>query len=120
MELIAMDQINNENNDFRPEDVGVRSSWVVIAEAVNRTVAEFAVNGLKSYDIPAVIDSRAGFLGSAGLQLRSMRTGKVEKFKILVPSEYEEEAAEVVKIFLGEDNPDSDEENGGNPEESEE
>lgn len=90
------------NNDERPPDkVGVRSSWVVIAEVENRTLGEFAVNGLKSYDIPAVLDLRPGYLGTAGLQLRSMRTGKLETFKVMVPPEYQEEAAEVVKLFVG-------------------
>jgi len=93
---------SNQNDDERPPDeVGIRSDWVVIAEAENRTIAEFAVNGLKSYDIPAVLDARPGVLGTAGLKLRSIRTGRLDMFRIMVPPEYQEEAAEVVKIFLG-------------------
>jgi hypothetical protein len=101
MELSLMDQSEHENHDLPLDDVEIRSDWVVIGEAENRTIAEFAVNGLRSYDIPAVLDSRPGFLGSAGLALRSMRTGKIEMFKILVPREYQDEATEMVKIFLG-------------------
>jgi len=103
----------NENGDL-PEEVGIRSHWVVIGETESRTVAEFAVNGLKSYDIPAVLDSRSGVLGSAGLRLRSLRTGKLDTFRILVPPEFEEEGSEVIKIFIGgghagEDEPDTEE-----------
>lgn len=96
-----MENSNRNDDQERPDEVGIRSEWVVIAEAENRTIAEFAVNGLKSYDIPAVLDARPGVLGTAGLKLRSIRTGKVDMFRIMVPSEYQEEAAEVVKIFLG-------------------
>lgn len=93
----------NEDNDIKRDraEVGVRSQWEVIAEVESRTLAEFAVNGLKSYEIPAVIDSRAGFLGAAGLKLRSLKDGKVLKFKVLVPIEFKDEAVEVVKIFVG-------------------
>jgi hypothetical protein len=99
--MFTMGSIENNSNDPGRDEVGIRSNWVVIAEESNRTVAEFAINGLKSYDIPAVLDSRSGFLGTAGLTLRSMRTGKVDTFKIMVPPDVAEEAAEVVKIFLG-------------------
>ena len=96
-----MDDLDKNKGEMNPDDVDVRGEWVVIAEAENRTVADFAVNGLKSYEIPAVLDARPGVLGTAGLKLRSMRTGKVDSFRIMVPEEYAEEAAEVVKIFLG-------------------
>jgi hypothetical protein len=81
--------------------VGIRANWKVIAEVDNRTLAEFAMNGLQSYEIPAVLDARPGFLGTAGLKMRSIRTGKMDTFRILVPPEFEEEAAELIKLFLG-------------------
>lgn len=110
-----MNQNDRNDNDRLPDNVHIRPNWVAVGEAPNRTVAEFAVNGLKSYDIPAVIDSRPGFLGTAGMELRSLRTGKVDMFQILVPAEYEEEAKEVVKIFLGGD--DSEIQDESDPEE---
>ncbi|MCP4570246.1 MAG: hypothetical protein GY841_21920 [FCB group bacterium] len=100
-------------DDNEPDDrnVDVRTKWVVVAETVNRTLAEFAVNGLKSYDIPAALDARAGFLGSVGLKLRSIKDGQLQTFKILSPAEFAEEAAEIVKIFLGDsDDPGKDRE----------
>jgi len=90
---------HNENGKAR--SASVRSNWVVIAEEASRIIAEFAINGLKSYDIPAVLDAKPGFLGTAGMQLRSLKTGKLDKFKIMVPAERAEEASEIVKIFLG-------------------
>ena len=63
----------------------------------------FNVNALwRDYgDQYLMIDARPGVLGSAGLVMRSLSTGKPELFRILVPPEYEEEASEIVKIFLG-------------------
>jgi hypothetical protein len=112
-----MNHINRNDDNELPDDVGIRADWVEIAETASRTIAEFAVNGLKSYDIPAVIDAKAGFLGAAGLQLRSMRTGKLDMFRILVPAEYREEATEVVKIFLGSDEADISHDTDNNDEE---
>jgi hypothetical protein len=100
-----MDSTEDKKDGDFPEEVGIRSHWVVIGETESRTVAEFAVNGLKSYEIPAVIDSRSGVLGSAGLRMRSLRTGKMDTFHILVPPEFEEEGSEVIKIFIGGDAP---------------
>lgn len=96
-----MDRFDDNGPEEPTGEVGGRARWIVVAEVTNRTMAEFAVNGLKSYDIPAVLDAGAGFLGTAGLELRSIYTGKLDTFKVKVPEEYEEEAAEVVKLFLG-------------------
>jgi hypothetical protein len=93
--------------------------WVVVGETESRTLAEFAVDGLKSYEIPAVLDSRPGVLGTAGLPMRSIRDGHLEAFKIMVPDQYAEEAAGLVTMFLGggegipdDELPDDDEEEG--------
>ncbi len=99
-----IDQRRDDIDRESPDDTGrTPTRWVAVAETTNRTLAEFAVNGLKSYEIPAVLDTRPGFLGTAGLKMRSLRTGKLDAFRIMVPEEYREEAAEAVTIFLGED-----------------
>ena len=103
-----MNQFDDDKEESPYGEAEIRSNWVMVAESENRTIAEFAVNGLRSYDIPAVLDARPGVLGSAGLTLRSMRTGKLDMFRIMVPPEYQEEASEVVKIFLGGDQRDDD------------
>lgn len=98
-----MEPFNDKDNDDRSEEVGIRGMWVIVGETGNRTLADFAINGLKSYEIPAVLKSKGGFFGSIGLPLRSLKTGKLDLFEILVPAEFEEEAKGLVKIFLGDD-----------------
>ena len=85
----------------------------------NPVVRLKAIDGLKSYDIPAVLDSRPGVLGTAGLPMRSISDGHLETFKIMVPEESAEEAAGLVTMFLGggegrldDELPDDDEEEG--------
>ncbi|MEZ5358768.1 MAG: hypothetical protein R3F48_08025 [Candidatus Zixiibacteriota bacterium] len=92
---------NKKDSDFE-DDSGDQSPWVVVAETQNRTEAEFAVNGLQSYDIPAVLDASPGVLGTAGLPLQSIYKNKAETFKVKVPAEYEEEASDLVNMFLSE------------------
>jgi len=89
------------NKDESNESFKVRPNWVVVGESTSRIIAEFAVNGLKSYDIPAILDARPGILGTSGMVMRSLRSGKLEKFKVLVPAEYEEDAKELIIQFLG-------------------
>ncbi|MFH1701669.1 MAG: hypothetical protein ABIE07_13910 [Candidatus Zixiibacteriota bacterium] len=107
-----MEPENNNINEELYENSEIRTNWVVVAEAPDRMTAEFAVNGLKSYDIPAVLDTKPGVFGSAGLPLRSLYSGKVEMFKIMVPGEYEAEASELVKIFLDSKQETSEEDEG--------
>ena len=96
-----MEKPEQHNNEHESENIGQRVHWVIVGEATNGIEAEFAINGLKSYDIPAKLDNRPGVLGSAGLAMRSIFTGQLDKFKILVPGEFEVEARELVKMFLG-------------------
>ncbi len=97
-----MESFDNKENEAQGDQVGTRGQWVVVAGSSNRTLAEFAVNGLKSYDIPAVLGSKGGFFGSSGLPLRSLSSGKLDQFEIMVPSEFEEEAKNLVGLFIGE------------------
>ena len=108
------DDTYREPSDDSPEE---KTRWVVVGETESRTLAEFAVDGLKSYEIPAVLDSRPGVLGIAGLPMRSIRDGHLEKFKIMVPEEFSEEAVDLVKMFLGSEEPGDDDELPDNDEE---
>lgn len=94
------DDIYQEPTDDEPP---AETRWVVVGEAETRTLAEFAVDGLKSYEIPAVLDASPGVLGTAGLPMRSIRDGHLhlDTFKIMVPEEFAEEAAGLVTMFLG-------------------
>ena len=91
---------DDDNGDLNEAEYGERALWRPVAESDNRTEAEFAVNGLKSYDIPAVLDASPGVLGTAGLKMRSIYSGRVTTFRVLVPADFEEEAKEIVKIFI--------------------
>ncbi len=92
-----------DEKDRKKPRVETRTHWVVVAEVGSRMMAEFAVNGLKAHDIPAILDARAGFLGSAGLNLQAFVSGNPEDNKVLVPAEFEREAREIVAMFLGND-----------------
>lgn len=98
-----MESFDNKEDEAQSDQVGIRGQWVVVAGSSNRMLAEFAVNGLKSYDIPAVLGSKGGFFGSSGLPLRSLSTGKLDQFEVMVPSEFEEEAKGLVGMFLGDE-----------------
>lgn len=99
---------------------GKQSQWVVVGESISRTEAEFAVNGLRSYEIPAVLDASPGVFGTAGLALQSIYSGKVDTFKIKVPAEFEEEATGIVEMFLskGDSNPEEYEDDADDRDES--
>jgi hypothetical protein len=89
----------HQKNGSDERKFGIRSNWIVIAEFDTRIEADFAVNGLRSYDIPAILDARPGVLGDAGLAMFSLSTGKRTKFRVLVPGTYQEEASEIVQLF---------------------
>jgi hypothetical protein len=95
--------VDSKGDNEKKPHVELRTQWVVIAQLASRMMAEFVVNGLKAHDIPAVLDSRAGFLGTAGLSLQAFVSGNAEDHKVLVPAQFEEEAREVVEMFLGDE-----------------
>lgn len=103
-----MSKSDEKNNSGIDESPGEKSLWVVVAETTNRTEADFAINGLKSYDIPAVLDATPGVFGSAGLPMQSIYKAKTETFKIMVPAEFEEEASDLVNMFLSDSGADED------------
>lgn len=103
-----MESFDNRDDDRQSGEFGIRAKWVVVGQTSNRIVAEFAINGLKSYEIPAVLQSKGGFFGSSGLPLRSLRTGKLDQFEIMVPAESEEEAKDLIGLFLSEGSSDDD------------
>lgn len=96
-----MEREDETYRESSPDSSETTIQWVVVGETESRTLAEFAVDGLKSYEIPAVLDARPGVLGTAGLPMRSIRDGHLEAFKIMVPKEYAEDAAGLVTMFLG-------------------
>jgi hypothetical protein len=63
--------------------------------------ADFAEETLKSCKIPAVVISKSGFFGNIGLSLNPFYTNSSAAFEISVPSNYLEEATDVLDMTLG-------------------
>ena len=75
--------------------------WVMIGAIENRMWADSAVEMLKSKGIQAVVISKSGFFGNAGLPLNPIYEPKGASFEISVPIESVSEAEELLEITLG-------------------
>ncbi len=75
--------------------------WVIVGIIRDKVSADFARETLNSYDIPAVIFSKSGFLGAAGLPMDSMYGGASGGYEVSVPDEHYEETVEVLNTILG-------------------
>lgn len=78
------------------------ANWELIGEIEDSLSADFARETLATYDIPAVIVSRSGFLGQVGLTLTAFYSGKQALFDVQVPTEFVDEAVELLEMTLGE------------------
>lgn len=76
-------------------------NWVVVGEIDDKISADFAREILSSYEIPAVIFSRSGFFGSAGLPLNPFYKAGSALFEVSVPEGYREEALDILDSTLG-------------------
>jgi len=76
-------------------------NWVIVGRVKDQTTSEYARETLESYDIPAVIISESGFFGQAGLNLPSPSGANLGFFQIHVPRELKDEAADILKMILG-------------------
>ncbi len=63
--------------------------------------ADFAHEVLASYDIPAVVISKSGFFGQAGLTLNTFYKAGANLFEVSVPEDFVEEACGVLEMALG-------------------
>ncbi len=75
--------------------------WVVIGCVKDKTSADYAIETLKSYDVPGILFSESGFFGQAGLNLPSPSGKNMGMFKIQVPSELAKDAVNVMNMILG-------------------
>ena len=78
-----------------------RSEWVLLGYIGDNISADYAREVLKSYEIPAVVISKSGFFGQAGLVFHSFYKPGSYLFEVSVPVEYLEEAAGVIDMILG-------------------
>ena len=77
------------------------SDWVIAGIVRDKVSADFVRETLVSYDIPAVVFSKSGFLGNAGLPMDSVYGGTTGGYEVSVPEEHLEETIEILNTVLG-------------------
>lgn len=76
--------------------------WVLLGTIEDKISADFAREALASYEIPAVVFSRSGFFGAAGLPLYSFYSDRSARFEVSVPLAHVAEASGVLDMVIGE------------------
>jgi hypothetical protein len=77
------------------------AKWVFVGLIEDKMSADFAKETLKSYNIPAVIFSKSGFFGDAGLPLNPFYSHSSGQYEVSVPIDFVEEANDILLITLG-------------------
>jgi hypothetical protein len=77
------------------------TKWIFVGLIEDKMSADFAKETLKSYNIPAVIFSKSGFFGDAGLLLNPFYSQSSGQYEVSVPSDFVEEANDILLITLG-------------------
>ncbi len=77
------------------------SPWVLLGFIADNISADYAREVLKSYEIPAVVISKSGFFGQAGLTLTGFYKAGSQLFEVSTPEECVEEATGVLDMVLG-------------------
>ncbi len=78
-----------------------QEGWMIVGSVNDRISADFVLETMKSCNIPAVVISRSGFFGTAGLPLTPFHSVGSGEFEISVPAEYKEEAEEIFNMTVG-------------------
>lgn len=96
------DERSADRNDSG-DDSGDHEEWIVLGQAPDRMTADFIIETLRSYDIPAVVDSKSGFLGDTGLTaLSSVFSSPTGAYAVMVPVSKAEEALGIAEMVGGE------------------
>lgn len=77
--------------------------WVAMVRLTSSQMAEMVLESLRQKDIPAVLNSGAGYFGVTGQMGLSSALPAGGGFTLMVPSEHLTDAVEEVKIILGDD-----------------
>ncbi len=72
----------------------------MIGSIDDKISADYAEETLKSYNIPVVVISSAGFFGTAGLTFNPFHGSSQGLFEISVPEEFVEEAVGTLDMIL--------------------
>ena len=81
---------DDDDDDTDEEDL---EDWVTIGYATDKVTADYIIDSLQAYDIPATIINKSGFLGDIGIPLAaSPFGGGTGAYEIMTPAESIEEA----------------------------
>jgi len=83
------------------EDAAQADNWVILGFIADKISADYAKEVLDSYEIPAVVFSKSGFFGQAGLMFQGFYKPGTQAFEISVPAESVEEATGILDMVLG-------------------
>jgi RNA polymerase subunit RPABC4/transcription elongation factor Spt4 len=75
--------------------------WMLLGSVLDKVSSDFAREVLASYKIPAVVISRSGFFGNAGLTFNTFYKPGSSLFEVFVPGDHRQEAAGILKMALG-------------------
>lgn len=77
------------------------TGWTLLGTIRDKVSADFAQEVLTSYEIPAVVISKSGFFGQAGLTFNTFYKAGSSLFEISVPTEHVQEACEILTMAVG-------------------
>jgi hypothetical protein len=89
------------SHELEKRDQPDESGWVLLGFVRDKMSADYAKEVLTSYDIPAVVISKSGFFGQAGLTLTGFYKGDSQLFEVSVPRDMVEEAVGIMDMVLG-------------------
>ncbi len=102
-EVQLVDTLPEQNQERIPDDVDIEREWAKIARFHSMYFADLAVQALRAKEIPAVIQSHAGYFGMVmNMGLVPLRPDSVAVF-LWVPHEYVDQAAKEAEVVLGEE-----------------
>jgi hypothetical protein len=78
-----------------------QNEWTLLGTIRDKVSADFAKEVLSSYEIPAVVISKSGFFGQAGLTFNTFYKAGSSLFEISVPTEHVQEAREILNMTVG-------------------
>ena len=87
------------NSDLEPDQENV-GKWLVLGVFKDQVSAGLAHETLLNDDIPAVLFSKAGFLGAAGLAMNQFYKPSEGLYEISVPKDFFEDATDLVNAVL--------------------
>ncbi len=98
-----VDVLPEQEHQGIPNDVDIEREWAKIARFHSMHFADLAVQALRAKEIPAVIQSHAGYFGVVmNMGLVPLRPDSVGVF-LWVPHEYVDQAAKEAEVVLGEE-----------------